>query len=313
MDAGGTLDRLMSCLPRALSIRKLGFFLVSQFLALLVCAVLIYVATKMDNILSLVVVVLAWAFFTGMLGVTCGGVAFLAHTERQSVPASIGDTVSFCGERFVSLFFSFLLLLLAVAAAGGIVNWVIHALTQSGKVGSLLTGVLFLPHFLANLALLLCLMMGTIVPCSIAVERIGAIRALSRLVTCIRQHPRELLIQYGLALIFSGILLSLLSGVVGPALYPTMAVNSGSEEYGRRSRRSRRDAESMFDEDWFSSSRRSPKIDLGTGAGMVLRALALLLILAAVLSCPAVYWIVAFTDYYAGIQPTLDQPTWPTA
>jgi hypothetical protein len=323
-----TLGSAISCLGRALSLRKIGFFLVGVAGILIVVWLLSYLLQGAREPAAVIILgILILAIAAGLGGVVCGGVAYLAHAERSGARAGFGDAFGFCARYFGPLFATPLLLLLATLIVSIVVNGIVYALRSAQEVGSVIAALLFIPQFCVNLLLVLAQMLSVLAIAAIAVEGVGPVAALGQLLRCLRVRTGHLVATVALTFSFAVMMTLALAVVVFAALMPTLTTNSmgGRSPFDwlgfelRPDPRTRSIAPSgptpaamrgdpfgfNFEPD-FGRQRRS--FDRGDGGGDVLRMIAVALILVALMAYPAVYWIVTLTDFYASGQHLLAPP-----
>lgn len=245
--AGAAINRVVGSLARALSIRKLVFFLLVGTAICLLLGLLSYVLMKIampsDSLdadlesidaalesierritfVSIVIVIVA----VGMIGVLIGGVAYLTHMEEQGRSIGIGDAFRFCGRKFGSLFGGAVLFMIVVLLVLGVTNGFIMLLNRSRTVGSLLAALLFLPHFALNLVSILAAVISVIIPCAIAVENKGPMVAISRFVACVRRDTGHLMVHFIITAFFSILTMVMVSFVLGVLLF-TFPINAGA-------------------------------------------------------------------------------------
>ena len=243
--AGAVINRVVGSLARALSIRKLVFFLLAAtaigLLLYLLSYGLVKIVTPSDSsyvnlesldadmgslirnyVLVLIVIVIVGV---GLIGVMIGGVAYLTHMEEQGRSVGIRDAFRFCARKFGSLFGGAVLFLIVVLLVLVVTNGFILILNRSLTVGSLLAALLFLPHFALNLVSLLAALISVIIPCAIAVENIRPSVAISRFVACVRRDTGHLMVHFIITAFFS-ILMMVMVCFVFAVLFFTLLINA---------------------------------------------------------------------------------------
>lgn len=333
----GIMDQVFAGMGQALSVRKLSFFALSAAAALIVCGLMIVAGATVARLLGpeqmalgigvmILMLVLAGTTATGLTGVIAGGVAFLTACEGQGRACRLPDAFRFCGERFLALFFSVLLLGFCVTSLFALANGLVGIINMNRTVGSLLGSLLFLPQAIFNAALLILLLVGVLVPCAVAVEGIGPFAAIRRLVTLLVQMPGRLLLQFGITLYFGGMMLCILVFLAIASLGPTMATNGPSvasvlpslpslssnedDPFGLLSREESGafgfpgmkppQSSSPRGRDAWQTSATASKGPWGD----TLRQFGLAALFIAVLAFPAVFWICAFARYYESVLPS---------
>lgn len=289
------MDLIVRALREGLSLRKIGFFLLGVFLTQLVCGFVFWMGSKIQNrdarnlVTALDVVLLI-----GLMGVVVGGVARMARLgaslERSGWWEAIRKTTAFCQRRFGALFGSAVLLVFAWLVVIGMTNGLVMMLNASSSVGRTLGGVLLLPQLVVNGALILVLLSAALVPCAVAVEEAGGVRAIRRLSASITGRSRALFVQTGLAffgfsvivtlfmIVFQGSILTALTNAPGVAtLWGNLMSKSENPFSGMES--------------------------AGEGAGDDIRIASLVLFGLVALSYPTVYWICSFTYFYESLLP----------
>ena len=317
MSTQAALERVISSLSRALNLHMLGFYLVGAVVTIVVCALLVWVGGQIATEAGLAMLFIAAVVSFGMsVGVLPGGVAYLTHMQERGQAGRFGDAVAFCGRRFPSLFGGAILLLVLFALVPLIVNGVIALLNSGGDVGSAAGALLTLPQVLANLILVVAAAVAVILPCAIAVEDIGAMRALSRLAACVRRHTSTLMVQLALTVFFGGVVMQILVTLTGMAVVATLSTNCpkvlSTNELFDTSALS--DLRSGLSSEWdrylatpSSTRRRSRPAASSSQSGDSLRLFFLALVALAVIAYPVVYFIVSFTAYYEAIRVRVPQ------
>jgi hypothetical protein len=239
--AGATINRVVNSLVRALSIRKLCFFLLAATAIGLFLCFLSYGLVKIvmpsedlyaedlgsligDFVLVFIVIII---IAVGMTGILIGGVAYLTHMEEQGRSVSISDAFRFCGRKFGSLFVGAVIFLMLMLLILVFTNGFMSLLSGSSSMGSLLTALLFLPHFALNLVLLLAIVVSVIIPCAITVENIGPMVAISRFIACVRRDTGHLIVHLVISAFFGAMVTLTLLGLVFFVMLPTFVINSG--------------------------------------------------------------------------------------
>ena len=310
--SGAAINFVISSLVRALSARKLVFgFLVCIFLLLFWLGpsiILIGLAEASGSrILSTLCCILSITLYLGIVGTFSGGIAYMGHMEQQQHRVGIGKALGFCGRKFVSLFFGSVLFVIVILLISLLTNGFIVLLNRSITVGSLLAAVLFVPQFILNFALVLAFGVGVLVPCAIAVENIGALDAISRLVTCVRRDMGQLMVHFAATILFSAVVMTVICILLILAMTPTAATNgpplirstvgafipfSGTGDGGMPAYLERFEREFSRTGNFGESMRKS-----SPWGG---RSRWFFMILVLVLPCiyAGVYWILSFTAYY---------------
>jgi hypothetical protein len=238
--AGAVINRVVGSLVQALCVRKLGFFLLAAtsiglFLLLLsyglVRITMPSESLNVENLDSLIGdfmhgIILIVIIAVGLVGVLTGGVAYLTHMEEQGRSVGIRDAFRFCGSRFGSLFVGAVLFLILVLLVFGVTNGFIMILSSGHPEGSLLAALLFLPHFVLNLVLILAAVISVIIPCSITVENIGPVVAISRFIACVRRDTGRLVVHFIITAFFS-FLVMIMVNFVFVVLFFTFLINAG--------------------------------------------------------------------------------------
>lgn len=228
--SGAAINLVISSLVRALSTRKLVFgFLVCIFLLLFWLGpsiILIGLAEASGSrALSTICCILSITLYIGIVGTFSGGIAYMGHMEQQRHIVGIGKALGFCGRKFISLFFGSVLFVIVILLVSLLTNGFVVLLNRSITVGSLLAAVLFIPQFILNFALVLAFGVGVLVPCSVAVENIGALDAISRLVTCVRRDTGQLMIHFTATILFSAVVMTVICVLLFLAMTPTAVTN----------------------------------------------------------------------------------------
>jgi hypothetical protein len=236
----------------------------------------------------------------------------------------LAEALTFCRQQFVALFFGTILLAAGVGLAGGTVNGLVALLNQSRTVGSFVGSMLFVPQVLANATLVVLCLVGVIVPCAVAVERIGPVRAIQRLVTLLVRRPGRLLLQFGITLYLGVMMLFVLAVLASVSLGPTLATNGPSPGRWAPSMPSMDAGQGDLSELLAgledlgvpgTEGGQSPSLFPGFSStepaappghwGDWLRELGIGVVFIAVLAFPVVFWICAFARYYESLVPTL--------
>jgi len=323
----GILDQVFEGMGQALSVRKLSFFLLSAIAALVALGLLIRTGFAIGSAVGFVILPIANSAAIGLLGVIAGGVAHLAIEEGQGRTCRLVEAIAFCRQQFVALFFGAILLAVGVGTAGGMVNGLVALLNQSRTVGSLVGSVLFVPQVLVNAALVVLLLVGVLVPCAVAAERIGPTQAIKRVVSLLVQRPAGLLLQFGVTLFFGVMTLFVLAVLATVSLGPTLATNGPSTGRWMPSLPSldagQQDVAGAMGQlqsllsgmDGDQSPGLFPGMSLSSEPpasrahwGDWLRELGIGIVLIAVLAFPVVFWICAFARYYESVMPTFPAP-----
>ena len=311
--SGAAINLVIGGLVRALSARKLVFgFLVCIFLLLFWLGptiILIGIAESSGSrALSTICCIISITLYIGIVGTFSGGIAYMGHMEQQRHIVGIGKALGFCSRKFISLFFGSVLFVVVILLVSLLTNGFIVFLNRSITVGSLLAAVLFVPQFILNFALVLAFGVGVLVPCAIAVENIGALDAISRLVTCVRRDTGQLMIHFTATILFSAVVMTVICILLFLAMTPTVATNgppsirstvgafipfSGTGDGGMSASLKRFEQE-FSRMSGFGESRRTSS---GPWGG---RSRWFFMILVLVLPCiyAGVYWILSFTAYY---------------
>jgi len=275
ISASDALNQVADSLVRALCIRKLGFFVLAEAVITLFCGLLLWVAVSSSNITVLILCSFFIAIvLAGAAGLLAGGVAYLTHMEKKGSSVGISNAFTFCGRRFLSLLGGSILLLIVVYVTALVVNGFVILLSYT--VGSFIGVLLFLPQFVLNFMLVLVTAVSVLIPCAIAVEDIGAFRALSRLTTCLRRNTSQLMVQLAMTALFGASVMIVLFLLVNTAMLPSFGpilLRSGFDFSGIAS------------------------------AGLQLFFIGVIWLL--VMAYPAVYWVVSFTAYYETVQPKI--------
>jgi len=143
-DADAAIGQALAALGKSFSVRKLSFFLIGGTAIAIVVLLMMWVNTKIVSgakETSDLSAAFAWLLLTGVVvaglaGVVTGGVAYLTARESQGVAVRLADVFRFCRRRFLVLFVSLLLLMVALGLALGIANglvWLIYKLPSVGK------------------------------------------------------------------------------------------------------------------------------------------------------------------------------------
>jgi len=228
--SGAAINMVIGSLVRALSARKFAFGFLACIIMLLFwlgpTIVLIMLAGASNSrTLSILCIILSITLFLGILGTFSGGIAYMGHMEQQQHAVSIGKALGFCGRKFGSLFFGSVLFVIVILLVSYFTNGFINLLNRSITVGSLLAAVLFVPQFILNFALVLAFGVGVLVPCAIAVENVGALDAVSRLVTCVRRDMGQLMVHFAATILFSAVVMTVIYILMLFAMSPTIATN----------------------------------------------------------------------------------------
>jgi len=324
----GMMDRVFEGMGQALSVRKLSFFLLSALAAFVVCGLLVRIGFAIGVGTGIVTLFITMLIAVGLSGAIAGGVAYLAVEEGQGRSCRLVDVFTFCGQQFVALFFGAILLAVGVTLAGALANGLVALFNLSRTVGSLLGSVLFLPQVVVNAALVVLCLVGVLVPCAVAVEGVGPILAIRRLVTILIQRPGGLLLQFAITLYFGVMMLCVLGFLAVVSLGPTLATNGPSlgglpmpfppsfddQEIGLSGLSSGDDLGGFgfpgMESDPFSGlssprSRPEPAVSAGKW-GDWLRYLGVGVVFIAVLAFPVVFWICAFARYYESLVPSFE-------
>jgi len=231
--AGGAapvVDHLIDALASALRLRKLGVALVGGLLTLAFVYVLALMGPQMEKaagvvgVVSLMVMMVVVVF--GALGILAGIVARMAHQESQGRTGGLGEALVFCARRSLDLASGMVIVALAIGMASVAVNLGIGQLRRAGEVGDLFAAMLFLPQLLFNVLAVFVLLVGVLVPCAIAVEDIGMLRAFLRLVGTFRRRTATLVVQVGVTYLFGSMLTAVLALLLMVGLLPTLAGNA---------------------------------------------------------------------------------------
>lgn len=318
-----TIDQLLQGMSQAVSIRKIGFFLLGALSILLVCAVLFLLGVLLPMWTEsteplLFIWFLAVVFVVGYSGVMAGGLAHMASEEGRGRNVGILAAARFCRGRFLPLFGGAILLALGLLIAGGMINGLILLLNKDPKVGSFVASMLFLPQFALNALLLIGFLVGVIVFCAIAVEGIGPIDGVRRLTTLAVRHTGSLVVSFAITLFTGLFLFVVLMFLVQIALGPTLLTN-GMQMFSIPSVLTDREAFSgMSEQDagrfsgWDTDDPGESPLAEAKPSGDWLRTLSVIFLYLALLSFPAVYWVCAFTRYYESMIPLLDSTGRPT-
>ncbi len=320
----GVVDRMFEGMGQALSVRKLTFFLLSAITAFVVWGLLIRTGFAIGTAVGFVVLPIANSVAVGLSGVIAGGVAYLAVEEGQGRACRVADALAFCRQQFVALFFGTILLAVGVGLAGGMVNGLVALLNLSRTVGSLVGSLLFVPQVLANAALVVLCLVGVLVPCSVAVEQLGPIQAIRRLISLLVQRPGGLLLQFGITLYMGVTMLFVLAVLATVSLGPTFATNGPSLARWMPSFLSSDAGQvslpGVFN--MFGDLADIPGMEGVESSGLLsglssskpaespghwgdwLRELGIGVVFIAVLAFPVVFWICAFARYYESLTPT---------
>lgn len=320
----GILDRVFEGMGQALSVRKLAFFLISAIAAFVVWGLLVRIGFALGTAVGLVMLLIANWVAIGLSGVIAGGVAHLTIEEGHGRTCRLMEAVKFCRQQFVPLFCGTILLAIGVGLAGGMVNGLVALLNQSRTVGSFVGSVLFVPQVLVNATLVVLCLVGVIVPCAVAVERIGPVRAIQRLVTLLVRRPGGLLLQFGITLYLGVMMLFVLAVLASVSLGPTLATNGPSPGRWMPSMPSldtgQEDISGLLAEleglgiSGMDGGQPSGLFPSFSGAGSAaprsnwgdwLREFGIGVVFIAVLAFPIVFWICAFARYYESLAPTL--------
>lgn len=315
------LNQVISSLVRALSVKKLGFFLLAAIAMVILCGFFLWIgAASNSDAIAIVCFIIVGILVIGAIGPLAGGVAYLTRVESQGRSVGIADAFRFCGRRFLALIGGIILLLLILVILPLIVNGFVALLNSNRTVGSFVGALLFLPQFLFNLMCTVAVLVGILVPCAIAVENIGAFRAISRLIACMRFNTGQLMVQIALTFFFVGVVMFVLWLLVGIAMVPTVFTNGPSftssigevdQLWGSRGE------DHSLGFDFGSRSRDDLRVKQSRGgafgwptktkhrSGEILRCFFVAVILLLVIVYPVVYWIVSFTTYYMEVQPKI--------
>jgi len=318
------VDGTISSLAAALSPRKLVFFVIGWAVTMLLCFLLLQLDVCLTTLIIAVVLAL------GLSAVVAGGIARMAHTNL-----GLGDAFTYCMKKFFSFFLAGLLVPLALLIVSAILNGLMYLISSETSAGSYVAAVFFGPQFLINLLLVVAGLVTVIVPCAIVVEETGVFQAVGRLLFCIRRQTGTVMTQVALGVFFAGMITMILTVLTFSALMPTASTNGGAVSglgassflpSFTASPRSGSPSRNSYNFNSFSSrsgsrsgSPRSPfGLDLdddsnsllaggsfSVSGSMWIRAIWMLIILAAVFSYPAVYWIVSFTNFYKALLPSL--------
>lgn len=324
-ESHGAIDQVFDGMGQALSVRKLTFFLLGIVAAIIVCGLLVLIGISASVEIGIGMVFLAVLVAIGLSGVVAGGVAHLTVQEGQGRTCGFLDALTFCSQQFVALFFGTILLTVAVAFVWGLVNGLIAVANLNRTAGSALGSVLFVPQVVVNAGLIVLCLAGVLVPCAVAVERIGPIRAVERLLSLLVKRPGALLLQLAITICAAVMMLCVLASLTFLALGPTFVTNGPSRGGITSSLRSL----GAGDEDLYTllsdeeaedlgfpglggrrssgrqSSRQHSESPAPRGAyGDRVRVFGLGIVFAAVLAFPVVFWICAFTRYYESLVPS---------
>ena len=316
-----SLNQVISSLARALSFKKLGFFLLAAITMVILCGFFLWIgAASNSDAIAIVCFIIVGILVIGAIGPLAGGVAYLTRAESQGRSVGIADAFRFCGRRFLSLIGGIVLLLLILIILPLVVNGFVALLNSNRTVGSFVGALLFLPQFLLNLMWIVAVLVGILVPCAIAVENIGAFRALSRLIACMRFNTSQLMVQIALTFFFVGVVIFVLWLLVGIAMVPTFVTNGPAftSSIGKLDQLwESRGGGHSFGFDLGSKSRDNLRGKQSRGSefgrptktkhrsGDVLRQFFMAVIFLLVIVYPVVYWIVSFTTYYMEVQPKI--------
>jgi len=310
---------------QALSLRKLTFFLFSAIAAFVAWGLIVQIGFAIATAVGFVMLLIANSVAVGLSGVIAGGVAYMTIEEGQGRACRLVDALTFCRRQFVALFFGTILLAVGVGLAGGMVNGLVALLNQSRTVGSFVGSVLFVPQVLVNATLVVLCLVGVIVPCAVAVERVGPVRAIQRLVTLLVRRPGGLLLQFGITLYLGVMMLFVLAVLASISLGPTLATNgpnltkwmplSSSSDAAQEQVTGLLASLQSLTELPGMEGGESPSLFPGFSGtkpaapsgrwGDWLREFGIGVVLIAVLAFPVVFWIGAFARYYESMAPTL--------
>ncbi|NOY80378.1 MAG: hypothetical protein GXP31_05155 [Kiritimatiellaeota bacterium] len=224
-----TIDQVLNALSRAVSFRKLGFFLMGAFLSVLVLGLLFIAAVGAMRKLSLLAgaLLLAVAVIVGfgLCGVIAGGVAWMTWAEVEGHEPDIRETFRFCMRKFASLFGAAWLAILIPLLGIVILHGFIGALNLNETFGSLLASLLFLPQVALTSLGSLALATGVLIPCGVAVENCGAIRSTARFFSFLVRLPCSLFVHLGITLFLEAVVLVPLILLLGPSFISTCESN----------------------------------------------------------------------------------------
>ncbi len=230
---GNSLTFVMSSLVRALSVQKIGYFILGGIaFTVLFCVpagVLVLIAFKSDSdmvarIVGLIIAVL----YTGLIGVLAGGMAHLADADIRDRRGSISSAFGFCVRRFVPLFSGTVLFGVVLLGVLFVVNRPIMFLDRSGEAGSALAALLLLPQFAINMGMAIAYTVVVLVPIAIAGENnIGASQAVRRLLHCVRRDTSRLLVHLVTSALMGIVIILALGSLVFACLLGTLWVNGG--------------------------------------------------------------------------------------
>lgn len=324
----------LSALSRTFSPQKLGFFVLGGGVIAVVVAMMVWISARMvagAASSSTLAAAFAWLVLTvivavGLLGVVAGGVAHLATCEAQGNSARIANAIRFCRRRFLSLFASLVLMLIALQLAVLLANGIVWIIREIPSLGPPLAALLFLPQAAANLILLVAALTCVLLPCIIAADDVGIAVAVPRLLEQYRRRYAALLGQLGLSLALAMVLGVVAAQLALGSLGMTIPTNGPKLGFDVTSllpaeRDTQPDFSALFQgiQDTSrnkafqlpqeptahsSSARGSERGDQGGLTGDTLRNLSILLVLVCAIAVPAVYWIVSFTEFYRTAPPT---------
>jgi len=280
MDGSSALNHVISSLGRALSLRKLAFFLLGAIVIIMVFSLLILLAGQIDETgTSFAIIFIAFLVAIGLFGVIAGGVVYISHEESQGRSAGIMQTVGYCLRRFIVFSRGALLIFFLILLVPALFNGLIFLIRVRGDAGSFITALLFLPQLLINLCLVVAILVSVIVFCAMVVERLGPIRAIGRLIHCVRWQTGSLMVQLIMSIFFGVVVFLALQNLVLLAFLPTYIFNLPVDPLL---------AELIVELTGFRLS----------DSGDLLRWFAIIFVVSLVSAYPFVFWIVSFTGYY---------------
>jgi len=319
--SGAAINRVIGSLVRALSVRKITFgFLVCIFLLifwLVPSIILIGLAMSSGSkVLFAICCIISLALYLGLVGTFSGGIAYMGHMEQQQQMVGIAKALGFCGRKFISLFFGSVLFVVVILLIFLLTNGFAILLNKSTTVGSLLAAILFVPQLILNFALVLAFGVGVLAPCAIAVDKVGALDAISRLLTCVRRDTGQLMVHLAATILFSAVVMTVMYILLLLAIGPTTITNGppilrsavgavipfiGGSQGGMSSSFSdlERQLSNMSNFNRSSRTGRSSRPSRpGSPWGGKLRWFFIILVL--ILPCiyAGIYWILSFTAYY---------------
>jgi hypothetical protein len=291
--AGNSVSLAVIGLVRALSVSKIGYFVLGAIILIVSMAaavVLLMGVVKVtgSRAMQFLAVLAAVVLYVGLIGVLAGGMAHLADMDERGRKAAMGGALGFCARRFVSLFMGAVSFAVVVGVVLVVVNGLAALLNAAGTAGAFLAALWFLPQFAIDLVLGVALAVWVVVPIAIATENLTALQAIGRLQTCLCRDTKRLLVHFAVSAAVGMAVLAVLPALFWLPAAMTLVTNSPlSSLLGALTRLS---PDSLMRGDGFggfySSGPDALRVFFGALVGL------------AVMGYLSAYWVGSFTGYY---------------